>query len=519
MLARYISMKKLREILRLKFSAQLSHRQIGAATNTSPSSVSHYVRAALAANLNWPLDPELDDVKLLQLLMPHCKQISGSKFVKCQPNLTEIFKEMKGKHVTLQLLWQEYKAQHPEKYYSYSNFCLMYRKWCKSNKISMKQNHKAGDKCFIDYAGTTIPIYDQTGNVIINAQLFIAVLGLSNFTFVEATATQTLSDWLGSHVSAFKYFNGVPSLLVPDNLRSGITDSCKYEPIANPSYRELAIYYNTIILPARPYSPKDKSKAEVGVQIAERWIIAKLRHIKFYSLKELNNVIKELLQELNHKKFQKKEGSRYSQFVELEQFALKLLPNKPYELTYFKQLRVAKDYHIELEHHYYSVPYQYVYEVVECRYTQTTVEILHHNKRIAAHVRSDARGGITTLSEHMPPAHKAHNSWNIDQFIAWATATGIGVSNAVNIMLTVKNRHIDQIYRIYLGFKHLSKHYGNKRLNDACLRAIAIKAICYKSIESILKQNLDQQKINQIINDYKPIYHENIRGSDYYKNF
>ncbi len=399
MLARYISMKKLREILRLKFSAQLPHRQIAAATKTSPSSISYYTRAAITAGISWPLDPELDDLKLLQLLSPHCKQIVGSKNFKHQPNLTDVFKEMQHKHVTLQLLWEEYKQQHPDQHYSYSSFCLMYRKWCNTNKISMKQNHKAGDKCFIDYAGTTIPIYDPvSGEIVMQAQLFIAVLGLSNFTYAEAAVTQKLSDWINSHVRMFEYFNGVPSLLVPDNIRSGIKDSCKYEPIANPTYGDLAIHYDTTILPARPYRPKDKSKAEVGVQIAERWVIAKLRHKKHYSLEELNNNIKKLLQQLNYKRFQKKNGSRYSQFIELDQPALRQLPKKRYKLAYFKQLTVSKDYHIELEHHYYRVPYQYAFEVVECRYTQTTVEILHHHKRIAFHIRNYVKGEVTTLS-------------------------------------------------------------------------------------------------------------------------
>jgi len=518
MLARYISMRKLREILRLKFSVQLSHRQIAAATQTSPSSVSCYARAATAAGIGWPLDPEMDDLKLLQLLMPHCKQIVSPRRLKCRPNLMDIFTEMQHKHVTLQLLWEEYKTQYPEQYYSYSNFCLMYRTWCKGNKISMKQTHKAGDKCFIDYAGTTIPIYDRVSNIIIKAQLFIAVLGLSNFTYVEATATQNLLDWLSSHVRAFEFFNGVPSLLVPDNLKSGIKDSCKYAPIANPSYTELAIHYNTTILPARPYSPKDKAKAEVGVQIAERWIIAKLRHMKFYSIEELNIFIRELLQQLNQKKFKKKDGSRYSQFIELEQPALRQLPKKRYEQAYFKQLTVAKDYHVELEHHYYSVPYQYANEAVECRYTQTTVEILYQHKRITSHIRSYVNGGVTTLSEHMPAAHRAHHMWNIQQFIKWSENIGDGVTNAVNIILT-KHRHTDQIYRIYLGFKQLVKCYGTGRLNNACLRATAINCVCYRSISSILKQNLDQQPFVKNLIKPNPIKHSNIRGSDYYKNF
>jgi len=359
-----LSMKRIKEILRLKYCAQLTHRQIGKSLCISPGSVSRYVNDAEACGLSWPLPEEISDEALERLIYGDKQSLPKRYHV---PDWSAIYVELKKKGVTKQLLWEEYRNQYAAKAYSYSQFCTHLRAWIKLQKLSMKQVHHAGEKLFVDFAGQTIPVVQSHIGETRQAQIFIAVLGASNYTYAEAVWTQQLPDWIMSHVRAFEFFNGVPEMVVPDNLKSAVSKACRYDPDINPSYQQLASHYNFAVTPARPYRPKDKSKVEVGVQIVQRWILARLRHQDFFSLKELNQAISTLLKELNERPFKKLPGSRRTAFLQLDKGALKTLPKEPYQYIEIKKARVHVDYHIEIDGHFYSVPYNLIRKEVIVR--------------------------------------------------------------------------------------------------------------------------------------------------------
>ncbi len=436
-----IKMKKLRELLRLKFSAKLTHRQIGKALNVSPGTVSYYVQAAALAKVSWPLPESLDDEELRSLLEPMAKQLRNQPGKYVLPDWPQLHQELAIKHMTLMLLWETYAAENGQRAYSYTQFTRHYNVWRKKQKLSMRLEHKAGEKGFIDYAGTTFPIYcRETRHLLFKAQLFLMALGVSHYTFAYASRSQSLPDWIDCHKRAFRFYRGVPQILVPDNLKSGITDSCQFEPEANPTYADMAEHYGTVIIPARPRTPQDKSIAENAVLVSSRWIIARLSKQKFYSLAALNNAISELLGALNQKPFQKRQSSRYQQFVDIEKSHLLPLPDKEYEYATLTHQKVSKDYHIRIDKHYYSVPYSLVGETVLCRLTQMTVEIFHQNQRKASHLRSFERDKCTTVDAHMPKAHRNYQQWTPQVFLEWAEKTGAGVFNVAQVV-TDKNFH------------------------------------------------------------------------------
>lgn len=510
-------MKKLRELLHLKFGAKLTHRQIGKALNISPGTVSYYAQAAKQAELSWPLPEALDDDALTALLETKAKQLRARPLKRAMPDWPMIHKSLAQKHMTLMLLWEDYAKLHDAKAYSYAQFTRHYKSWAKKQRVSMRLEHKAGEKGFIDYAGTTIPIYDRhTTAVAFQAQLFVMALGVSQYTFAYASRSQTLPDWIDSHKHAFKFFGGAPCILVPDNLKSGITDSCQFEPEANPTYADMAEHYGVAIIPARPRTPQDKSIAENAVLLSSRWIIARLSKQKFYSLQALNTAIAELLKALNNKPFQKRQGSRHQQFIEIEQRALIPLPNTEYEFATLSQQKVPPDYHVRIDKHYYSLPYKFIGETVLCRYTQSTVEILHAHQRIASHLRSFEKDKKTTLEEHMPKAHLNYQQWTPQIFLDWAKQTGPGVLSVAQIILQTKP-HPEQCSKIYFGLKHLCKRFGTARLNQACRRALILECIQFKSIRSILETGLDKTPVLKIVTQPSTPAHQNLRGAHYYQ--
>jgi transposase len=371
---------------------------------------------------------------------------------------------------------------------------------------------------FIDYAGDKIPVYDQrSGQLDFEASLFVAVLGASNYTFAEASRSQDLACWIHSHVRALEFFGGVPEIAVPDNTKTGVKHPCRYEPELNHTYRELAEHYGFAVVPARPYKPRDKAKAEAGVQIAQRWIIAALRHRRFFSLTALNEAIAELLERLNSRPFRKRpEASRETLFTQLDRPALKLLPAEPYVLAYWKLVRANIDYHVDVERHYYSVPYQLVGEQLEARYTATTVEIFHRGKRVASHMRSYAAHKATTIPEHRPKRHQAHLEWTPSRLLNWAAGVGPATAAVVRGILEQKP-HPEMGYRACLGILSLAKTYSAARLEAASQRALLLRIYSYQSLKSILKRSLDQQPTLEL-DDYQapgPL-HDNVRGPDYY---
>jgi transposase len=508
-------MQKFREVLRLK-AAGLTLRPIAQATRLSLGAVSKYLKAAEAAGLVWPLPEDLGDVALE-------RQLAGIPAVASVPDVAVpdyavVHQELKRKGVTRQLLWQEYREQHGAAAYSYSQFCVHYRAWCQQLKRSLRQTHVAGEKLFVDYAGQTVPIIDATTGEVIEAQVFVAVLGSSNYTFAEATLSQQLPDWLGSHVRAFEYLGGAPQIVVPDNLRSGVNRACRYEPDINPSYAEWATHYGVAVIPARPARPKDKAKVEVGVQIVERWILAALRKRQFFSLDELNTAIRGLLLTLNHRPFKKLPGTRHEAFVALDQPALRPLPANRYQYAEWKKARVNIDYHVEYAGHYYSVPHALVGKTVDLRVTASTVECLYQRQRLASHVRNHRRGTHTTVTAHMPKAHQAHMQWTPGKLLNWAIAIGPATRDVVQYQLTCKP-HPEMGYRACLGLLSLARKYGDARLEAACRRAVAIRSLTRKSVLSILQAGLDQTAAapaEASATESVTPPHGNVRGPTYY---
>lgn len=504
-------MREIREVLRLKWERGYSDRQAALACRISRPAVQRYVERASAAGLSWPLPEGLDDAALERRLFPPAPSAMPSRPL---PDYTEVRQELRRKGVTLMLLWEEYKAVYPEGL-QYSQYCELYRRWARHLNLSMRQVHRAGERCFVDYAGQTVPIVDPRTGEAHAAQVFVAVLGASHYCYAEATLSQTLPDWIASHVRAFEYFGGVPELLVPDNLLSGVTRAHRYEPLLNTTYQDMATHYGVAILPARVRKPRDKAKVEVAVQLVERWILARLRHRTFFSLAELNAEIAELLVLLNSRPLRKLPGCRRSQFEQLDQPALRPLPTTRYIFAEWKRARVHIDYHIEVDHHYYSVPYTLVGQQLDVRLTATTVEVFQRGQRVASHVRSHQRGRHTTLPEHMPRSHREYAHWTPTRLIDWAAKSGPATARLVETLMASR-AHPQQGFRACLGIMRLGKTYGDARLEAACVRALQIGARSCRSLESILRRDLDQQPLPETAPETPSLTHDNVRGPDYY---
>jgi len=507
-----LSMRQVYEVLRLKWASGLSDRQIAQSLGLSRPTIADYVNRAQAADLSWPLPDTLDESTLEQLLFP--PPPAKGAVAHLAPDWAQVHQELKRKGVTLLLLWQEYKASVPEGF-QYSWFCQSYRAWAGQLDVVMRQRHQAGEKLFVDYAGHTVPIVNRQSGEVHEAQVFIAVLGASNYTYVEATWSQSLPDWIGSHVRAFEAFGGVPEVVVPDNLKAAVNHPHRYEPELNRTYVELAAYYGVAIVPARSARPRDKAKVEVGVQIVERWILARLRHHTFFSLAETNATIWQVLPELNSRPFQKLPGSRQSAFDTLDRPALRPLPALPYEYAEWKRVRVNIDYHVDVGGHYYSVPYALVKEQLDARLSAQVVELFHKGKRVASHRRLRVKGGHSTVAAHMPQAHRDYAEWTPQRLIRWAKGNGVATARVVETILASKP-HPQQGFRSCLGIMRLGKRDGAERLEAACRRALKIGACSYKSIDSILKHGLDQTPLAPAAKSVSPPRHANIRGPQYY---
>jgi len=506
-------MRITREVLRQKWVLGKSHREVGLSLGLGVGTVSVVLARARGAGLDWSTAENLSEDEVEAALYGS----AGTALVRELPDPSYIHTELKRPGVTRQLLHLEYLEVHPEGY-RYTQFCEHYRRWRKAHRLSMRQIHRGGEKMFPDYAGMKPHHVDPGTGEEIEAELFVAVLGASNYTFAEATATQTSLDWIASHVRAFGYFGGVPGAVVPDQLKTGVTRPCFYEPGLQRTYQEMAGHYGTVILPARPRHPKDKAKVEVGVQIAERWILARLRNQTFFSLRELNARIGELLEELNARRMRLYGASRREQFERVDKPELKSLPVEPFEYAEWKRAKVNIDYHIEVAHHAYSVPYPLLHETVEARLTSGTVEIYHKGSRVAAHARGWARGGMTTVAEHMPKAHQKHLEWTPTRMISWAGSIGIETRTLVEAILSDRP-HPEQGYRSCLGILRLSKGYGHERLEAACARAVKVRARSYRHVAAILKAGLERMPLEGQGEEKVHLgAHEHIRGSDYYTN-
>ncbi len=505
-----LTMRKIREAVRLHASG-MSTRKIAASLGVGQSTVSEYVKRVQLAGLTWPLPSDMTDAALEAALF----QPTGgpTRLVENRPDWPAIHRELRRPGVTLSLLWEEYRAVHPDGY-GYSRFCELYRRWNRRLTPVMRQHHVAGERLFVDYAGTTLEVVDPATGEVREAQLFVAALGASNLTYAEASWSQGLSDWIGAHSRAFAWFGGGPAQGGSDNLKSGVTKACFYEPAVNRTYADMAEHYGTAVVPARPRKPRDKAKVEVAVQIAERWIVARLRNQRFFSLAELNAAIRVLLDRLNDRVTRHLGASRRDLFERIERAALRSLPAEPYVFSEWKQCTVGLDYHVEVDKHYYSVPHSLLREKVWVRLTARTVEIFHHGKRVAVHVRSSPNRRHTTIADHMPASHRRYSEWSPERLKNWATKIGPNAATLVEVILRDRS-HPEQGFRSCLGIMRLAKPHGPEALEAACERALLIGARSYSSVNSILKNNLHRSRPEPAA-DGPAIRHGNIRGPGYF---
>jgi transposase len=510
-----ITMRQIRQALRLHLEAGLSYAQVALAMGIGKATVGKFMLLARAASVDWALAQSLSDDELeARLYRPAVPRSSRQ----LEPDYAWIHQELKRAGVTLQLLWEEYQrglVESGSPAYKYTSFCVKYRSWALRLKRSMRQTHIAGERLFVDYAGQSVPVIDAASGEIHRAQIFVAVLGASNYTYACATATQTAADWVGSIIDALEFIGGVPRLIVPDQTRALIARPDRYEPTPSRLVEEFSAHYDVAVLAARPAHPRDKPKVEVGVQVVERWILARLRNRRFFSLAELNAAIAQLLVDLNRRAFKKLPGCRSTAFEALDRPALRALPPARMAIARFKRARVNIDYHVELDAHYYSVPHRLVRTEVELRVTSTTVEIMSSNRRVAVHPYSAIRGAHTTAGEHMPASHRAHREWTPAKLIAWGQRIGAATAGVVRWQMEHRP-HPEQGYRACLGLQRLARQFGDVRLEAACARALSIRSPTYRSVNSILAAGLDAQAAPAPPAQASLPLHDNVRGPDYY---
>ena len=503
-----LGMLSIKELLRLRAQG-LSGNKIAQSLNAARSTVQGYVRLAEVCGLNFEQACGLGDEEIFKLLG---KGQSCRRTDTPEPDWLEVSKELSRRGMTLALLWEEYRAKNPCGY-SYSNYCLRYRRWQKGQKVSLRQVYKAGEKAFVDYAGMKLGWIDRGSGAISEAEIFVMALGASNLTYAEAQHGQDLKSWLGGHERAFEYFGGVVEIAVPDNLKSGVKSPCRYEPEINRAYAEFAEHYGLTILPARVRKPQVKAKVEEAVQNVERRILASLRDRDFYSIEEINAAIKEKLQELNSRRMQTYDCSRWELFRQIEQDCLKPLPQTRFELGSWKIATVSIDYHVEIGRHYYSVPYQLIGQKIEVRVTEKMVVVFRQGKSVAQHVRSYQPYRHTTVREHLPPTHQYLQNWSPSRLIDWASKTGAQTKLQVEALLASR-AHPEQAYRSCLGLLRLADKFGKDRLEAACKKANGFGVASFKNVQNILRNN--QDRIEPPAQKHNPISHSNVRGGGYY---
>ena len=508
-------MRQVREALRLHFEQHRSQREIALSLGLSQSTTHAYLRRFAASGLAWPLPPELDDAALDARLFR--RTALPQHHERPRPEWATVHQELKRKGVTLQLLWHEYKQACPDGY-QYTQFCRHYHAWAATVDPVLRQVYVAGERAFVDYAGPTMPIVDPRTGEVRDAQIFVGALGASHLLYVEATWTQTLDDWIGAHVRMLEYFGGVPVLIIPDNASALVRKPCYYEPELHPTYQDFAAHYATTVLPTRVAHPRDKAKAETGVQIVEREVLAPLRHEVFHSMAELQHAIAFARERINDRPFQKLPTTRRALFDATDRPALRPLPPTRYELAEWTTAKANIDYHIAVEKNLYSVPYSLIGERVTVRLTATMVEVLHHGKRVAAHVRSAEPGRITTDPAHRPSAHARHLDWTPSRLIRWGRTAGNATAQVIEAILA-RQPHPEQGYRACLGVMSLSRRYGSARLEAASTRALATGAISYRSVKSILVTGLDQLALETTAEPALrlPATHAHVRGPEYYR--
>jgi len=506
-----LPMRKIREVLRLRLGHGLTQRVAARSLRLSQGAVNGCVARARRAGLSWPLPEGLDDEQLERLLYPPPPAVASEQ--RPMPDWAAVHRELRRPNVTLALLWEEYRGgAGGSDGFGYSWFCQLYREWVGRLKPTLRQVHPAGERVFVDFAGHTMEVIDGATGEVRRAEVFVGVLGASSYIYAQATWTQSLPDWIAAHVAMLTFFGGVPRQIVSDNLRAGITRACFYEPQVNRTYAEFAAHYATAVIPARPYKPRDKAKVEVGVQVVQRWILARLRNRRFFSLAELNQALRELTDQLNDRPMRGWGTTRRALYEQVDRPALLELPATPYEYATWKRCRVNLDYHVEIDKHFYSVPYRLLRAEVEARITVGTVEIFHRGKLVATHLRSLRAYRPTTLPDHMPSSHRRYRDWTHERILREAAAVGSDTAALVEIILRSRP-HPEQGFRSCIGILRLAKRYDAERLDAACARALALGTRSYGSVSAILK-NAQEKRSREP--DQPSLLHENIRGPSYY---
>ncbi len=506
-----LSMRKIVEVLRLSLRDKRSVREVASLTNTSRWSVEEYVRRAAAAGIGYPLPDGLTETELESRLFPP-KPVKPSKRV--EPDYGAIHQELRNKHVTLDILWRDYKAQNPESGYQYSAFCERYRRWLVTLSVTMRQHHAPGEKLFVDYAGATMSVIDSNNGEVRQAQLFIGVMGASNYTYVEATWSQTVSDWIGSHERMLRYLGAAPTIIVPDNLKAAVIRYVEDEPVLNPTYERWSDHYGIAIIPARPRSPKHKAKVEAGVLVVERWIVAALRKHRFFSLSELNAEIARLLTLLNNRPFKKLPGNRATAFATMDKPAMQALRADGFVMGEWMRRRVGVDYHVEVAGHYYSVPYRLARQEVDVRVSEHTVEAFFRNERIASHVLNPDKGRHSTDASHMPNSHRVMKGWTPERFMERAQRIGPSATTVMERWLHSR-RHPEQGFRSCRALLGLLETFSAQDVELACIQALALNASNIRSIRNLLKNGMVQRP-NLAAQSSLPFEHANVRGPKYY---
>ena len=506
-------MRKIKEILRLRFECGLSEREVGRAVNAASSTVHDCLSRAKDAGLSWPLPDGVGDEELNKRLYVQAERPAVESAA--VPDWKSVRSELSGKGVTRLLLWQEYAKQHPEGY-SYSRYCELYREWARQLDPRMRQDHKAGERAFIDYTGLKCRYIDAETGEEREASLFVATLGASSYTYCEAQSSEDLGNWISGHMNAFSYWNGIPEILVPDNLKTGVTSPCRYEPDLNPTYHELAKHYGVAVIPARVRKPRDKSKVETAVQVVERWVMAPLRHELVVGLGALNAALRARLEDLNDRTMPHLGKSRRELFEELDKPALKPLPERPFEEGVWKTAKVNIDYHVQYDWHFYSVPYELIHQTVEVHATARTVELFHNGLRVASHCRSRRRGGHTTTRAHMPESHRQHVEWTPERIVRWAENLGPNTGRLIKAVM-VAREHPQQGFRSCMGIMRLARKHSDTRLEAAAGRALHYNLLSYKGVKRILDSGLDAVAVDAEPEPSPMPAHANVRGGAYYR--
>jgi transposase len=509
-----ISMKKVHEILRLSMEEGWSQREISNSVHLGKTTVQRVLQKVGDSGLTWQQLKGMSEIQLIEtVLYPPRRLPSQTK--KPLPDWTQVRKQLLEKGVTLMLVWMDYKHDHPDGL-QYSQFCSSYKAWLKSADLTLRHRHVAGDKLFVDFSGLKVPWLHLPSGEIQEASIFVAVLGASNMTFVQAVANESLPSWISAHVDAFAFFEGAPQAIVPDNLRSGVARACRYDPDTNPTYHSLAEHYGTTVMPTRARKPRDKAKVEVGVQIVQRWVLAQLRRQTFTSLQEINDAICPLLKHLNSKVMRRYGVSRQQLWQETEKAALRPLPSEPFEIPIWKTAKVNIDYHVEFERRYYSVPFSAVGTQVLIKATRQLVRIFQGDAVLASHPRLEGPlGQFQTLAEHMPPRHTAYLKWTPERILEWAESTGPSTKSYCQEVIAHR-KHPEQGFRACLGILRLGQKFSAERLEEVCSQALGMKVYSYRVIERLLQERAKSQPRKRTRPQTELPHHENIRGSSYY---